>query len=193
MSWQLLHESGTFGTVAVALLACTSCALVGSFLVLRKMGLIGDAISHAVLPGLVVGFLISGSRSLGPMLIGAIAAALLTTVLIELLERRARVDVNTGMGVVFTSMFAVGVLLFVGMGKDRIDLDPGCVLYGQLGLIVLQTVPVAGIEIPRATLSLGLVVLIDIAFIALLWKELKITSFDPALARSLGISTGVVH
>ncbi len=182
----------TLWTAGIAMMATTSCALVGSYLVLRRMGLLGDAISHAVLPGLVIGFMVSGSRALWPMLIGAAAAGLATTFLSELLRRRARVEASAGMGVVFTSLFALGVVLISTYGKG-VDLDAGCVLYGALEYRALDTVTLAQVEVPRSFLALAAVALVDLGLVLLLWKELKISSFDPALATTLGIPAGFMH
>lgn len=187
-----LFNDPTIATIGIALAACTSCAIVGVYLVLRGMSLLGDAISHGVLPGLVVGFMVSGSRSLWPMLIGAVIAALLTAFLTELLRRRARIEANAGMGVVFTSLFAFGVIL-MHLEAERVDLDPGCVLYGQMGVVAIKTFPLGPLEVPFGLVSIGMVLLLDVVLIAAFWKELKITSFDPALATTLGISAGLVH
>ena len=103
-------------------LAGASCALVGTFLVLRKMSMLGDAISHAVLPGIVIAFLLSGSRSSVPMLLGAAGFGLLTAFIVETLHRRGRLQQDASIGVTFTWLFAVGVILisrFAGM----VDLD----------------------------------------------------------------------
>lgn len=180
------------GNVLVGLAVSTSCALVGCFLVLRRMSLLGDAISHAVLPGLVIGFMISGTRDLPPMLIGAVLAGLLTTYLTQALARRAQLDEDAGMGIVFTSLFALGVILITSY-HSQVDLDPGCVLYGALETSGLDTVTILGLEPPRQLIPLSVMLLIDLVFVLVLWKELKISSFDPALATTLGLSAGLMH
>lgn len=176
----------------VGSLTGVACALVGNFLVLRRLSLLGDALSHAVLPGLVVAFLLGGQVHVGTMLIGALVVGLLTSVLVELLERRAGVSSDAGMGVVFTGLFALGVLL-VDRFADAVDLDPDCVLFGLLEFVPLNTVSVAGHEIPRAALTMAPVLLLDLAVIVLLWKELKLAAFDPGLATALGFSAGRLH
>ncbi|MCI0652237.1 MAG: metal ABC transporter permease [Planctomycetes bacterium] len=182
----------TLWTVLIAMAAATSSALLGSYLVLRRMGLVGDAISHAVLPGLVVGFLMSGTRELWPMLLGAAIAGLAMTYLAEWLRRHAQVEAGGALGVVFTSFFALGVIL-INLYASQVDLDPGCVLYGALGTSALDTIRILGLDVPRSFLSLGAVALLDLAFVAVFWKELKISSFDPALATTLGISAIVMN
>ncbi|MFQ5653875.1 MAG: metal ABC transporter permease [Planctomycetota bacterium] len=187
-------DGGTVWTVVVGMSAATSCALVGSYLVLRRIALLGDAISHAVLPGLVIGFMLSGSRSLLPMLGGAVVAALSTTYLTETIARRGRVAGDASMGVVFTTLFAIGVIL-MSRHAAQVDLDPGCVLYGQLELAAIDTVSIAvtGSEVPRTQITLTLILLANLLLLSLFWKELKITSFDPALAVTVGISATAMH
>ncbi|MEM7167748.1 MAG: metal ABC transporter permease [Planctomycetota bacterium] len=182
----------TFWNIAVSLAVSSSCALIGCYLVLRRMSLLGDAISHAVLPGLVIGFMISGSRDLTPMLIGAVAAGLLTAYLTEVLFRRARIDADASMGVVFTTLFSIGVIL-ITLYHSQVDLDPGCVLYGQLEASAIDTRPLFGVELPRQLPPLLVVLAAVVLFLVAFWKELKITSFDPAMATTLGMSAGVIH
>jgi manganese/zinc/iron transport system permease protein len=117
--------------VLTGMVTALSCALVGNFLVVRRMSLMGDAISHAVLPGLAVAFLLSGSRHPVPMFIGAVVAGLGTAFLTEWIHRNGRVEESSAMGVVFTSLFALGLVLIV-QAADTVDLDPGCVLYGVI-------------------------------------------------------------
>ncbi len=121
--------------LTTAVLAAVTCGLLGNFLVLRRMSLMGDAISHAVLPGLVAAFLISGSRQSGPMFIGAAAAGIVTALLVELTRKLGRVESGAAMGVVFTILFAAGVLLLEQAGARGVDLDAGCVFNGQLEIV----------------------------------------------------------
>ena len=189
-----LFDAASFPVLLVAILAACNCALVGTFLVLRRMSLLGDAISHGVLPGLVIGFILSGSRDLAPMFLGALAAALGTALATGFLERKLRIDGDAAMGVVFTTLFALGVILIESFAA-QVDLDPGCVLYGQVEYASLDraSFSILGWRPPRAALSLAAVLAIDAAVIAFLWKELLITSFDGELADSLGIGSTPVH
>ncbi|HEY2838215.1 MAG TPA: metal ABC transporter permease, partial [Pirellulales bacterium] len=177
--------------VGVAALTNVACALLGCYLVLRRMSLLGDAISHAVLPGLVVAFILSGSMSIVYMFAGALAVGLLTTFLTQAVHRQGGVPEDASMGVVFTSLFALGVVLIKRYGQG-VDLDPDCVLYGQLDLVEFYTVKIAGHEIPRALVSILPVLALNVAVITLFWKELKISSFDPALATTMGINAGLL-
>ena len=184
-----------------ALLATCACALLGNFLVLRRQSLMGDAISHSVLPGIVLGFLMAGSRATWPMFAGATAAAVAAAVLIELVRRFGRVESGAAMGVVFSVFFAGGVLLIEQAAAHAIDLDAECVLYGQLEDILWLAPtgwaslldPAVWAEMPREVVTLAAVTLICGLAVALFYKELKITSFDPELATTLGIPAGAFN
>ena len=178
--------------IAVGAATNTACALLGCYLVLRRMSLLGDALAHAVLPGLVVAFLLAGSLNVVYMVIGAIIVGLLTTFLIQTLHRFGGVASDASMGVVFTSLFALGVVLIRRYAHD-VDLDPDCVLYGQLLFVEFHTVNVVGYAIPRALLSIVSLLAINLVFIGGFWKELKLSSFDPLLATTMGYSANVLH
>ncbi len=187
LSWEL------DGWIIVAGVLCAvSAALLGNFLVLRKMSMLGDAVSHTVLPGLAIAFLIGNSRSSVPMFIGAVIAGILTAFLTEWIHRIGKVDEGASMGVVFTSLFALGLILIV-QAADYVELDASCVLYGAIELTPLDAVSVGGLMIPRAVVILGSVCLLNMLCVFLFYKELTLTSFDPALSNSLGISSGVMH
>ncbi|MDF1843118.1 MAG: metal ABC transporter permease, partial [Rubripirellula sp.] len=186
-SWQL---DGWI--VLVAILCAVASASLGCFLVLRRMSMLGDAISHAVLPGLAVAFFLSHSRSSLPMFIGAVIVGILTAFFTEWIHRVGRVDKGASMGVVFTSLFALGLVMIV-QAADKVDLDAGCVLYGSIELTPLDTMSLFGFEIPRAVVTLGIVTVINLAFVLLFYKELKLSSFDPSLATTLGFNASLMH
>lgn len=169
-----------------------SCALLGNFLVLRRMSMMGDAISHAVLPGLAVAFLITGSRGSIPMFIGAAIVGVLTAAFTEWIHRFGKVEESAAMGVVFTVLFAMGLILLV-RAADHVDLDPGCVLYGAIELTPLDMRPFWGFEVPRAVIMLGAVLLFNLLFTGAFYKELRITAFDPGLATTLGFNSTLMH
>ncbi|MEX2185678.1 MAG: metal ABC transporter permease [Pirellulales bacterium] len=179
-------------TVALAATCSSSCGLVGCYLVLRKMSLLGDAISHAVLPGIALAFFFTGQITGLPILLGAMALGVLTTLLTQTLRDYGNVPEDTGMGVVYTGLFAAGVIM-VQLGARQVDLDPGCVLYGLLDFAALDTTSVFGVEVPRSMLTLGVALALTVAFIAAFWKELKITSFDAGLATAMGYRAMLVH
>jgi manganese/zinc/iron transport system permease protein len=156
------------------------------------MSLMVDAISHAVLPGLAIAFLVSGSRASWPMFLGAAIAGLFTAVVSEIITRRTKVDEQASLGTVFSILFALGLVLIV-RSADHVDLDPGCVLYGSIELTPLDTIPIGGFLIPRAVLILGGTLLLNLLVVLVFFKEFSITSFDPALATSLGINARIFH
>ncbi|MBX3180544.1 MAG: metal ABC transporter permease [Candidatus Hydrogenedentes bacterium] len=174
-------------------LVAAACALVGCFLVLRRLSMLGDAISHAVLPGIVIAFLMTGSRNTLPMLAGAMAAGMLTAFLTDLLNRFGKLQSDAAIGVTFTWLFAIGVILvsrFTGM----VDLDVECVLYGEIIFTPLDTVSWGGHTLgPRAFWLTGLVCLANLFFVVLCYKQLKICTFDAGLAASIGINVVFWH
>jgi len=185
-----------------ALLAALVCALLGNFLVLRRLSLMGDAISHSVLPGLVVAFLITSSREPGAMFIGAALAGVATVVLVELVKRLGKVEPGAAMGVVFSVLFALGVLLIEQAAADQIDLDAECVLHGQLELLTWWDAPDTFVGLwsmetldaaPRQVRTLLWMFALAVVFVVVFFKELRIAAFDPALATAQGISAGVMH
>ncbi len=253
--------------VIIGALCAVACALPGCFLVLRQMSMMGDAISHAVLPGLAIAFLITGSRASVTMFVGAAVVGILTAVFTQWVSSFGKVDRGASMGIVFTTLFALGLLLIV-QAADYVDLDPGCVLYGAIELTPLDTVRLAlnhghalivtlaipaGIlggrlyahlirngrsvvlavaivmvasllfaigsvavvfasasatpalvqavfeqtlavmVFPRVAVVLGVVLLLNLGIIIALFKELRISAFDPELATTMGINATVMH
>ena len=183
--------------VVVGILAAVACALLGNFLVLRKMSMMGDAISHAVLPGLAIAFLITGARSSLTMFIGAAVVGILTAIFTQWVSRFGKVDEGASMGIVFTTLFALGLLLIV-QAADHVDLDASCVLYGAIELTPLDVVwrpQLFGYnwEVPRAVLVLAPVCAVNLLFVILFFKELRISSFDSELATTMGIHANVMH
>ena len=177
--------------IATAATVSSACALAGTFLVVRRSSLLGDAISHAVLPGIVLAVLAGGRPGGAAVFAGAVAAAMVTVWLTSLLRTHAGLAEDAGAGVAFTTMFAIGVVL-VSTLASRIDIDPGCVLYGILELVPFDTVAILGVEVPRALIAGAAVLVILAAAAALFWKELVFTSFDPAAARAAGLPVGLI-
>src|SRR5688572_31547560 len=179
--------------VAAGILCAMSCALLGNFLVLRRMSMMGDAISHAVLPGLAIAFLVTHSRESLPMFIGAAIVGVLTALFTQWINRFGRVEESASMGVVFTSLFAIGLILIV-RAADHVDLDPGCVLYGEIVTVPFDNrVNVLGLGVPHVVVRLSVILAINLFVVVVFYKELKISSFDPELATTLGINATVMH
>jgi manganese/zinc/iron transport system permease protein len=178
-----------------AILACGTCGLLGSFLVLRRDSLLGDALSHAVLPGIIAGFALTGARAGLPMLLGALAAALLAVVAISLVRRVARLESGAATGAVFTSFFALGLMLMEATGARSVDLDLDCVLFGQLESVVWLEAqgfgslldPAALAALPRQLFLLAAVALVLAGLVALLWRPLHLLCFDPDYAAAIGL------
>ena len=188
MTWTALDT----GIVVVAAVSAMASALIGSFLVLRRMSMMGDAISHAVLPGIAVAFLATLSRDTGVIVIGAAVAGVLTAAFTQLIHQVGNVDRGAAMGVVFTTMFAVGLILIV-RSADSVHIDVHTVFYGSVELAPLNDLVVAGVRMPRALLILGAVFAADVLFVVVLFKELNLTSFDEDFARSIGCNARLMH
>lgn len=178
-----------FWILAMGMCVSLSCAPLGCFLVLRRMSLLGDAVSHAVLPGIALAFILSGSRSSLIMTAGAALAGFLATAMIEWVHRNSPIKQDAAMGIVFTALFALGVVL-ITVYADKVDLDQECVLYGEITFVALQQ-RIFGV--PEPVFRMFLVMVGVIGLIASFYKELVVTSFDAGLAQSLGISPARVH
>jgi len=183
-----------FWIILAGSLVAITCGLLGCFLVLRKMSMVGDAISHAVLPGIVVAFLLSGGRDTMPMMLGAGATGLMATFLIEYFHRKARLQTDAAIGIIFTFLFAIGIIL-ISLFADEVDIDQDCVLYGEIAYVPIDLwITDQGINMgPRPIYILTTVFILVFLFIKIGYKALKITSFDPEFAAAIGISTGLWH
>src|SRR5690606_3267228 len=178
--------------ILTAALVGLSCGIMGVFLILRKQAMMADAISHTVLLGIVVAFLITGQVSGPYMLIGGIFAGLITAFLVQWLHS-LDVQHDASMGIVFTTLFAIGVILIAtSVGNAHLDVQHA--LMGEITFIPFHKIslPFLG-EIPEATVLLAAVLMIILIFIKIFYKEWKITSFDPALAASLGLPVLLLH
>ena len=172
--------------LATAAVIAASCGLVGTLLVVRRMSLVGDAISHAVLPGIAVAVL-AGGRAGGPLVfLGALVAAMVTVWLTQGLKSAGGLAEDAGAGVVFTTLFALGVVV-IGLAPPGTHLDAACVLHGELAFLPFDTVSVAGVAMPRAFVTGGIVLAGLAAAAAATWKWQVFTAFDPAGARAAGI------
>jgi manganese/zinc/iron transport system permease protein len=181
----------------IGILVAVACALPGNFLLLRKQALIGDAISHVVLPGIVVAFLVTGAISTWPMLIGAAGAAVIAVAAIEIVRRLGRIEPGAAMGVIFTSMFAAGVLLLEQSDTSSVHLDVEHALFGNLESLIwldatgwaslLDPVALTGlpVELPRMAATL----IVIATFICVFWRPLKISTFDESFAQTIGMRT----
>ena len=178
--------------ILTASLFAISCGLLGCFLILRKMAMVGDAISHAVLPGIVIAFLLTGTRDSFEMIIGAALLGIFSTFLIEFFHNKAGLQTDAAIGVTFTWLFALGVIL-ISVFAGQVDLDQECVLYGEIAYVPIDLwIADSGtIMGPRALWVSALTLIVNILFIRIGFKQLHLTTFDPAFAATIGISVSL--
>ena len=181
--------------ILIGIFASIACALPGNFLILRRQALIGDAISHVVLPGIVVAFLITGVVTAVPMMLGAAGAAIVAVILIEAVKRLGNIEPGAAMGVVFTAMFAAGVLILEQTDTSNTHLDVEHALMGNLeSLIWLKAEgwhslldPAALAALPHELERIAVVCALVAALVLIFWRWLKIATFDEGFAQALGI------
>lgn len=184
----------------IGLFAALACALPGNFLILRRQAMLGDAIAHVALPGIVVAFLLTGSVAPWAMTLGAGVAALVSVGLIEVLRRYAGADPGAAMGVTFTAMFAAGVLLLEKSGAGAVHLDVEHALYGNLESLVwldatgwaslLDPAALAGLppELPRLAATAALIGAATWVF----WRPLSLATFDEGFAETIGLPVRLI-
>lgn len=184
----------------IGILAAIACALPGNFLILRRQALIGDAISHVVLPGIVVAFLLTGTLATWPMMLGAAGAAIVAVILIETIKRLGRIEPGAAMGVVFTALFAAGVLLLEQSDTSGVHLDVEHALYGNLESLIWLAAdgwgslidPTALAELPSELGRMTVVALGIVVLTVIFWRPLKLSTFDEGFAGTLGIPTSLL-
>ena len=185
--------------ILTAMFSAIACALLGNYLVLRKLSLMGDAISHSVLPGIVIAFLLTSNRDSLTVFVGAAIAGILSAAIIEAVRKYGNVETGAAMGVVFSVFFALGVILIEQAAARSVDLDADCLLHGQLesifwyplkdNLFSIENIKLLPSEVITSFLTMSFV----FAFVLLFYKELKIAAFDPALATALGFDSSLIH
>lgn len=187
MSLEAFFADDTAMIVLTGALVGLAASLVGTFLVLRKTAMLSDAMSHSIVFGIAVVWLVTYASS-GPIqIVGAALTGVLTVFLTELLTNTRRVKNDAAIGLVFPVLFAAGVLLLNVYARD-VHIDTHTVLLGEIGFVWLDTMPVAGYDVPQALVWMGAVTLVNGAFVGLFYKELKLTTFDPTLASALGFA-----
>lgn len=178
--------------VLVGALVGIASSLLGTFLVLRGNSLLSDAISHAVLLGIVLVYLLTGNQYSPFFIAGAAAVGLLTVFLTELLTGTKRVKADAAIGLVYPFLFALAVLL-INLFARNVHIDTDAVLLGEIGFSWLDTTRLFGLQIPTTLLTLGSVTLLNALFVTLFYKELKLATFDPGLAAALGFLPTLLH
>lgn len=177
--------------VLTAGLVATACSLLGPFLIVRRVALLGDAVSHAVLPGIVVAFLIFQTRAPLAMIIGAAVFAVLCVLGIDALRSTGLVADDAAIGLVFPALFALGVL-GIHRWADQLHLDLDSTIYGEIAFSPFLTMQLGDLTLARSVVIMGAVALVNLVLVTMFWKELKVTSFDPDFARTIRISPRLV-
>jgi manganese/zinc/iron transport system permease protein len=177
----------------IAVVVAIACAIPGVFLVLRKMALISDAISHSILPGIVIGFFITQDLNSPLLILLAALTGLLTVVLVEMIQKTGLVKEDTAIGLVFPSLFSIGVIMIAKNAND-VHLDVDAVLLGELAFAPFDRLLISGMDFgPKSLWVMGIVLLITILLLFLFFKELKVSTFDAGLSSALGFSPIVMH
>ena len=174
-------------------LVAVACALPGVFLVLRKMALISDAISHSILPGIVIGFFITQDLASPLLILMATLTGVLTVVLVEYIQKTGLVKEDTAIGLVFPALFSLGVILIARNAGD-VHLDVDAVLLGEVAFAPFDRWMYNGIDMgPKSLWMIGTILSVSIIMLMMFYKELKIATFDAGLAASLGFTPIGIH
>lgn len=177
----------------IASLVAIACAIPGTFLVLRKMAMISDAISHSILPGIVIGFFITQDLNSPLLILLAAFTGIITVVLVEYIQKTGLVKEDTAIGLVFPALFSIGVILIAKNAND-VHLDVDAVLLGELAFAPFDRLTISGVDVgPKSLWIIGTILLITIGLLFAFFKELKISTFDKGLAASLGFSPAIIH
>ncbi len=180
-----------FWVIITGVLVGITCSIAGVFLVLRKMSMIADAISHTVLFGIVISFIVTQTLTGVSMFIGAALAGLLTAFLVQYLRSNG-IQEDAAIGIIFTTLFAISVLLITIFAGD-VHLDVEHVLMGEIAFIPWDKLTLFGLEMPKAVWMLGSALLLNVVILTAFFKEFKLSTFDPVYAASIGIPVIFMH
>ena len=181
-----------FWILLVVILLAIPASMLGTFLMLRKMGMLTDAIAHSILPGIVIAYLIAGRKDTFMILLIASLFGVITTILIAWIEKKLKNRNDAATGISFTFLFAVGIIL-VTLFAEQADLDADCVLFGEMLYIPFETIFLGNWEVPRALLVALLVFILVILFVFLAYRKLSLISFDETYALAIGVSVSLWH
>ncbi len=176
----------------IAAVVAAACALPGVFLVLRRMALMSDAISHTVLLGIVLSFFAVKSLHSPWLILGAAAMGVVTVALVEMLSNTRLVKQDAAIGLVFPALFSIAVILISRFARG-VHLDVDAVLLGELAFAVFDRVQFFGLDLPLSLVVMSAILLLNVIFIGLFYKELKLATFDAGLAAALGFSPTLLH
>ena len=184
---------GHLDILLIAIVTAVACALPGVFLVLRRMTLMSDAISHAILPGIVLAFFFTESLSSPLLILAAAGTGVLTVVFVELLQRTKLVKEDAAIGLTFPALFSVGVIL-ISRFAENVHLDMDAVLLGELAYASFNRLEVFSYNLgPVSLYVMGTILVLNLAFILVFYKELKLVTFDASLATALGFTPTLIH
>lgn len=184
--------SASFEIQLIAAVVAAACALPGVFLVLRRMAMMSDAISHTVLLGIVLGFFVVRDLDSPLVILSAAAMGVITVSLVELLNRTRLVKQDAAIGLVFPALFSIAVILISRFARG-VHLDTDAVLLGELAFAPFDRLALFGLDLPRGLVIMGIILLLNVIFIAAFYKELQLATFDPGLAAALGFSPALIH
>ena len=177
----------------IAGLVAIACAIPGTFLVLRKMAMISDAISHSILPGIVIGFFITQDLNSPLLILLAAMTGIITVILVEYIQKTGLVKEDTAIGLVFPALFSIGVILIAKNAND-VHLDVDAVLLGELAFAPFDRLVIDGLDLgPKSLWIIGAILLTTLGLLIAFFKELKLSTFDMGLAASLGFPPAVIH
>ncbi len=177
----------------IASLVAVACAIPGTFLVLRKMAMISDAISHSILPGIVIGFFITHDLNSPLLILLAALTGIITVILVEYIQKTGLVKEDTAIGLVFPALFSIGVIMIAKNAND-VHLDIDAVLLGELAFAPFDRLIISGTDVgPKSLWIVGTILLITVTLLIAFFKELKVSTFDKGLAASLGFSPAIIH
>lgn len=180
------------GALSVVVITAVSCALLGVFLVLKNMAMVADALSHTVLLGIVLGYFIAGDLDSPILFVGAALFGVMTVYAIEYVVNKFAIQSDAATGLVFTLLFAIAIILISKYARN-VHLDVDVVLSGEVVFATLNTMEVFGIQVPIAFVRMFVMLVINLAFVAVTYQQLKVSIFDPVYAKSIGVAVGLLN
>lgn len=180
------------GALSVVMVTAVSCALLGVFLVLKNMAMVADALSHTVLLGIVLGYFISGDLDSPILFVGAALFGVMTVYAIEYVVNKFAIQSDAATGLVFTLLFAIAIILISKYARN-VHLDVDVVLNGEVVFATLNTMEIFGIQVPISFARMFVMLVINLAFVAVTYQQLKVSIFDPIYAKSIGVAVGLLN
>lgn len=180
------------GALSVVMITAVSCALLGVFLVLKNMAMVADALSHTVLLGIVLGYFIAGDLDSPILFVGAALFGVMTVYAIEYVVNKFAIQSDAATGLVFTLLFALAIILISKYARN-VHLDVDVVLSGEVVFATLNTMEIFGIQVPISFARMFVMLVINLAFVAVTYQQLKVSIFDPVYAKSIGVAVGLLN